>query len=204
MCGFVPLDNGEYKSVLHSEFSNNDDFINGVLSSACIPIVWEPVDKVTYKKNEVLHLTRNNIDGGVKNVSPLGDVVRMINDDPEDCEYKIIIVNCHSGKNIYKDFSKQNIAQIAVRSLYEIAFTEIFNNDVKHFLKINDLVKQAQAWDKEIALFDSGTKQIKAFDVVVIQPNKEIDLGNGLVANEKLINIRLEHGVQMAKGAFKF
>ncbi len=199
ICGFVSLDDGQYRSVHHSEFVTNDDFVNGVLSSSCIPIVWEPVDSIAVNGKDKNDVIRNLIDGGVSNVSPLGDVVRKINEDQEDCEYKIFIINCHSGYNIPEDYTNKNIAQIATRSLYEIAFTEIFNNDVKHFLKINDLIKQAQAWDQDIVLFDSGVKQLKAFDAVVIQPHKDMDLGNGLVANEKLINSRVEHGKLMAE-----
>lgn len=198
MCGFVSLDDGKYKSVLHSDFTSNKDFINGVVASACIPMVYSPVKRISYKANRKPQRSLNNIDGGVNNVSPLGDVVKHINNDPQH-EYKIIIINCHSGAHIPKDYSDKNIAQIASRSLYDIAFTEIFNNDVKHFLKINDLVKQAKAWSKDIVLFDNGTKQIKAFDATVIQPNGDFDLGNGLVANERLIHLRLSHGESMAE-----
>ncbi len=203
MCGFVSLDNGQYRSVLHSDFSSNDDFIKGVLSSACIPMVYEPVKKVSFRNKENAETSINNIDGGVNNVSPLGDVINYINADPGS-DYKIIIVNCHSGSNIPKDFSKKNVAQIATRALYEIAFTEIFNNDIKHFLKINDLVKQAKSWYNDIALFDSGSTLLKEFETIVIQPDKNIDLGNGLVANEKLINLRAHHGKLMAQRAVKF
>ncbi len=203
MCGFVSLDNGMYQSVLHSDFGMNEDFVNGVLSSACIPIIWKPIKAVQYWEGDNMKFGKNLIDGGVNNVSPLGDVVKQINSDPEDCEYKIIIINCHSGVQIPKDFSNANIGQIAARSLYDIAFTEIFNNDIKHFMKINDLVKQAKEWDDNIVLFDSGTKAIKEFDTVVIQPDPEMDLGNGLVANQKLVNLRLIHGKEMARKGLK-
>ena len=203
LCGFVSLDTGEYQCVRHSDFLSNEDFIKGVVSSSCIPMVWEPVRHLSFIKNYERQTSKYNIDGGVKNISPLGDVVKRINADQDDCDYKIIIINCHSGLNKTQDFYSKNIFQIAARSLYDIAFTEIFNNDVKHFLKINDLVKQAQAWDHEIALFDSSTKQIKAFDAIVIQPDKKMDLGNGLVANEKLINQRVHYGRKMARKALK-
>lgn len=202
ICGFVSLDTGAYHSTLHSGFTNNEDFVNGVLASTCIPIVWNPVSQVKYMEDDELQVSRNNIDGGVKNVSPLGDVVERINQDPEN-DYKIIIINCHSGYNIPEDFADKNIAQIAVRSLYEIAFTEIFNNDVKHFLKMNDLIKQAKAWDSEIVLFDEGTRPLKAFDSLIIQPHKDMDLGNSLAANEKLINMRVQHGELMARLALE-
>ena len=202
ICGFVSLDTGKYHSTLHSEFETDDQLINAVLSSSCIPIVFDLVRQVEYVKNQELQISKNNIDGGVNNVSPLGDVVSHIANDPE-YDYKLIIINCHSGSNMQEDFSDKNIAQIATRSLYEIAFTEIFNNDVKHFLKINDVVKQAKAWDDEIVLFDTGNKPFKSFDCVVVQPHVEVDLGHGLVANEKLIALRMDHGQLMASLAFK-
>ncbi|MBD3638803.1 MAG: patatin-like phospholipase family protein [Crocinitomicaceae bacterium] len=202
ICGFVSLDTGKYHSTLHSEFEADEQLVNAVLSSSCIPIVFDPLKHLEYVRDAKLNISVNNIDGGVNNVSPLGDVVEHIANDPES-EYEIIIVNCHSGSNLPEDFSDKNIAQIAARSLYEIAFTEIFNNDVKHFLKINDLVKQAKAWDNEIVLFDNGIRPFKAFNCVVIQPHEEMDLGHGLVANEKLIALRMNHGELMAKLEFK-
>ena len=202
ICGLVSLDNGLYQSISHLDFNSNKDFVNGVLSSSCIPMVWEPISKVAYNHQSKLCVSKNNIDGGVKNVSPLGDIVQRINTDSEDCEYKIIIINCNSGTPVVEDYTNKNIVEIAARSLYDIAFTEIFNNDVKHFLKINDLLKQTEAWDSEISLFDSNNKEIKVFDSVVIQPEVGIDLGNALVANEKLIQMRLDHGNEMAQKAF--
>jgi len=90
-----------------------------------------------------------------------------------------------------------------MRAVYEIAFTEIFNNDVKHFLKINDLVRQAKHWSQDTILFDEGTTPHKAFESLVIQPDPFIDLGNGLIANERLIGLRVAHGEMMAKQVLK-
>ena len=202
LCGFVSLDNGAYHSVLHSEFQNNADFVNAILASACIPTIWQPIDQITFKKDQKKRTALNLIDGGVKNVSPLGDVVKHINND-SGYDYKIIIINCHSGQTSHEDYRHKNIAQIAMRSVYEIAFTEIFNNDVKHFLKINDLVRQAKHWSQDAILFDEGTLPHKAFDAVVIQPDPSIELGNSLVANERLVNLRVTHGELMAQRALK-
>lgn len=201
ICGFVSLDTGEYHSVMHREFSTNEDFIKGVLSSTSMPIVWEPVDRVNYVKGKQFLPTKNLVDGGVKNVSPMGDVVRYIQNDPEDCEYKVIIVNCHSGTNRYEDYTHKNVGEIAMRAMYEIAFTEIFNNDVKQFLRINDLVRQAYT-KKDVVLYDEQGRELNAFDAVVIQPHPEMDLGNSLVANQRLIELRMEHGKQMAELVF--
>lgn len=203
ICGFVSLDTGQYHSVSDKELASNEELVNVLLSSACIPMVFEPINKVSYQRADQRQVSFNNIDGGVNNVSPLGDVVKRINADPEESEYKIIIINCHSGSNQVEDYSEKNIAQIAARSLYEVAFTEIFNNDIKHFLKINSLVSQAKAWDDDIVLFDEGTKQIREFDSVVIQPHTDFDLGHALVANEPLIQHRVNHGESMAAIALK-
>lgn len=202
ICGFVSLDTGKYYSVLHSDFETDEQFVNAVVSSSCIPIVFDPIRQVQFVNRNELTTVKNNVDGGVNNISPLADVVDRIADDP-DYDYKLIIVNCHSGVNQAEDYTNKNIAQIAARSLYEIAFTEIFNNDVKHFLKINDMVKQAMAWDDEIVLFDKGTKPFRAFNSVIIQPHQDMDLGHSLVANESLIKRRMDHGEFMAKIAFK-
>lgn len=202
ICGFVSLDTGKYHSTLHSEFETNKDLVNAVLSSSCIPIVFDPVQQVQYVEENQLNISSNNIDGGVNNISPLADVVDHISNDP-GYDYKLIIINCHSGVNRQENFSEKNIAQIAARSLYEIAFTEIFNNDVKHFLKINDIIKQAQAWDKDIVLFDTGTRPFRVFDSVIIQPHPDMDLGHSLVGNEKLIAMRMAHGEQMAALSLK-
>lgn len=202
LCGFVSLDNGAYHSVLHSEFQSNTDFVNAILASACIPTVWEPIEQISFNNRMGKQSAFNSIDGGVKNVSPLGDVVKHINNDPE-YDYKIIIINCHSGQTSHEDYRHKNIAQIAMRAVYEVAFTEIFNNDVKHFLKINDLVRQAKHWSQDAILFDEGTTPHKAFESLVIQPDPSIDLGNGLIANERLIGLRVAHGEMMAKQVLK-
>jgi len=202
LCGFVSLDTGAYHGVLHNDFSSKEDFVNGVIASTSIPMVWNPVKEIQFNTENGIVNSKNNVDGGVRNVSPLGDVIKLINQDKEDCYYKIIVINTNSGQPKKKDFSNKSIIEIAVRSLYEIAMTEVFNNDIHHFSKVNDIVKQAEAWDDDIALYNEYNHQIKSYDAVIINPHKDIDLGSSLVANEKLINHRMIHGASMAQIAF--
>ena len=129
-------------------------------------------------------------------------MIKLINKDPES-HYKIIIINCNSGEAKKKNFDKKSIAAIAARSLYEIAVTEIFNNDVDHFVKINNLIKQAEAWDNEIVFYSNNKEALKSFDAVIINPHKDIEMGSSLVANEQLINHRMLHGAAMARIAFE-
>ncbi|MBL4862994.1 MAG: patatin-like phospholipase family protein, partial [Crocinitomicaceae bacterium] len=171
LCGFVSLDTGEYHSVMHDEFASEQDFVKGVLASSAIPLIWSPVDSIRFNTQNGTINSLSNVDGGVRNVSPLGDVIKLINKDTEDCHYKIIVINCNSGEAKQKNFAKKSIAAITARSLYDITMTEIFNNDVDHFVKINNLIKQAEAWDNEIVLYSHKKNALKSFDAVIISPH---------------------------------
>jgi NTE family protein len=200
-CGFVSLDTGKYHSVHSGSFLTNEDFINGILASTAIPVVWKPVPKINFRTPSGIVCSTNNVDGGVRNVSPLGDIIKLIN--KEDADYKIIVINCNSGTVKQEDFGKKSIGAITSRSVYDIALTEIFNNDVNHFMKINELVKQTKQVYDNVILKNKYVKKLKAFDAVVINPHKDIDLGSALVANEDLISYRILHGRAMAKEAFE-
>ncbi len=199
LCGFVSLDTGNYHGVIHDQFQSEQDFVNGVLASTSIPTVWNPVEKISFYNQYRITTSYNNVDGGIRNVSPLGDVIQLINEDQEDCEYKIIIINTRSGILKHKDFSNQSLVGIAVRSLYEIAMSEIFHNDIKHFLDLNKVVKQTKSWGNDNVLRTESNKIIKAYDAIVIQPDANMNLGNSLVANKELIERRIKFGEEMTK-----
>jgi NTE family protein len=194
--GFVSLNTGTYNCVSHTQFATNEDFVNGVLASTAIPLVWEPVDKVKFIKDGFIQNSHNNVDGGLMNVSPLGDVIRMIEDDSEDCKYRVIVINCNSGVPKYENFSNKGIGAIAARSAYELTLTEIFNNDIDHFVRINDLVKQSEV--AQVELKNPNGRVIKSFEAMIINPDAEVDLGSPLAANEKLIQQRIQHGFDQA------
>lgn len=201
LCGFVSLDSGEYHNVEHSQFISDDDFLKGVLASTAMPMIWQPVKQIKFRKNGRLHTSRNNVDGGVRNVSPLGDLIHLINDE-EDANYRIIVINCHNELMQNKTFDNEGLGSITARSVYEIAFNEIFRNDIQHFTQVNHLVRQTKAWDNEIALFDKQKRELREFNAVIINPHKDVDLGNALVANEELIEQRMLHGRTMAEFVF--
>lgn len=200
-CGFVSLDTGNYHSVHSDSFLSNEDFINGIIASTAIPVIWKPVPKISFKTDKGIVHSTNNVDGGIRNSSPLGDVVKLIHQ--ESADYKIIVINCNSGTVKQEEFGKKSIGSIASRSVYEIALTEIFNNDVNQFMQINELVKQTKQICDNAILTNKYAKELKAFDAVVINPQEDIDLGSALVANEELIDNRINHGRKMAKVAFR-
>lgn len=204
-CGYVSLNTGEYYSFRHSEFNTNADFAAAILASTAQPIVWPPVDTIRTAPQQQASPQRFSVDGGIRNVSPLGDVIREINLDRSHSEYLIVIINCSNGKIQAEDYADKNIAQIAVRSLVDIAITEIFNNDIKEFVDKNFIVQQVQQKHPgEVVLdYDFDTKKagrpLRYFDALIIQP--DTNLGDGLVANEKLIKERMEQGKAKAAEA---
>jgi NTE family protein len=204
-CGYVSLNTGEYYSFRHSEFNTNADFAAAILASTAQPIVWPPVDTIRTAPQKPASPQRFSVDGGIRNVSPLGDVIREINLDRSNSEYLIVIINCSNGKIQPEDFSDKNIAQIAVRSLVDIAITEIFNNDIKEFVDKNFIVQQVQQKHPGEVVFDydfhtqKAGRPLRYFDALIIQPDD--NLGDGLVANDRLIQKRIEHGKEKAAAA---
>lgn len=193
-CGFVSLVDGRYYNPRHTDFASNDEFRKGVLASTTIPIIWEPVAEVRTKHQVV----RNLLDGGLKNSSPLGDVIKLIEEDKEDTIYKIIIINSNSGK-LAPEREEMNLAQIALRALTEITLAEIFNNDIREFIRINELVVQAQK--QGITLTNEKGKPLKRFYYKIIQPQAQ-ELGETLDARSEIIQKRYMLGRQRAQEVF--
>lgn len=199
-CGFVSLDDGHYHSVESNSFFSNSDLVNGILASTAIPVVWEPVKEIRFYENNQLVVSKNNIDGGIRNSSPLGDVMKQINISNDD--YKIIVINCNSGRVPTEDFDQKSIGAIAARSIYNISMTEIFNNDLDHIIKMNQAIKDLEK-KVDCTLYGSNGKVLKSHDIVVINPHPDIDLGNPLAATKSLIDLRMKHGESMAKTVFE-
>jgi len=189
-CGFVSLVTGEYVPCKHTDFGNdNENFRKAILSSSCMPVIWEPVDEVKVKAGIYQQL----VDGGVRNVSPLKDVIV---DNPDE----IIIINC-STNNLQEDpEAGKNIFRIAERSLVDIAINEIFRGDIEEFVKTNDIVRQCA--EKGITIFrdNDHTEPYKYFNAIIIEP--ETDLGDNLNFSRDAIDERRRLGWKAAEAAF--
>lgn len=203
LCGLVSLNDGKYYSVKHHEFDSDEDYQKGVLASSSMPIIWEPIDQI----NTARHTILNAVDGGIRNISPIGDVIDLIALDEEEHDYTIIIINCNSGENSYIPFDNSNIATIAIRSLNEIAISEIFNNDIEQYLRLNDIVRQTKAYHPLQTLFQYDVKtgkrtnqSLRHFNTILIQPIPGI-LGDSLYSSQNLCFRRIAHGKQKAEEA---
>lgn len=195
-CGLVSLNDGHYYSVSNRDFDENESFVLAILASASMPIIWPPVKEIHLKTAR--KTIRNAVDGGLRNNSPLADVVDCINADKEDAEYEVFIINCNSGMITAMD-RYDNIADIAIRSLTEITLAEIFNDDIREFIKINSLVRQAKI--KGVDLFHKGVK-LREFNYRIIQPEGD-ELGDMLDSRTNTINRRVDLGYQKAEAAFE-
>jgi NTE family protein len=200
MCGFVSIHDGQYYKVLSSDFDNDEQLCNGILASAAMPVVWAPVESISFKKNGLPVTISKSMDGGLRNNSPLGDIIDFINED-KDFDYHIIVINCSSGKIEVQD-KQWNIATIALRSLTDIAMEEIFNNDIETFQTINRLVTEAEEKGITLTKKEAGkTIALRKFNCTVINPEPGV-LGDTLSTDPALMQTRLQHGGNMGEKIF--
>ena len=189
-CGFVSLVTGEYVPCKHTDFGNdNENFRKAILASSSMPLIWEPVNDVKVKADMYQQL----VDGGVRNLSPLKDVIV---DNPDE----IIIINC-STKNLQGEpEAGKNIFRIAERSLVDISINEIFRGDIEEFVKTNQIVKQCS--EKGVTIFrdKDHTEAYKYFNAIIIEPER--DLGNNLDFSAPLTDERRKQGWKAAEAAF--
>jgi len=120
------------------QFANHK---KAVLASALIPLVWSPIDGL--------------VDGGIRDNTPLSNAIKR---NPDH----IYIIKCSRGLD--KGY-KNNLIGIAARTL-EILLDEIVERDIREFLRINELVKQAPLYKKD------GTPY-KYFDYTIIEPEND-------------------------------
>lgn len=165
--GFVSLTDGNYYSAKHSEFRDNAEFQKAVLASSTMPLIWSPVDRISTTQFE----TSNLIDGGLRNINPLGDAVRYVLNQSDSDEYHFLIISTRTGL-IPTMKEKPNILNVIQRSIYDIALSEIGDTDSSEFLRINRLVKQAEAHNVEL-LSENGRK-LRRFKVKIIEPIREL------------------------------
>lgn len=194
-CGYVSLDSGIYHCVQSTDFATDDDFINGIVASTSIPIIWSPSKPIKTQHQDPKTQT-NCIDGGIRNSSPLGDVIRLINEDATS-DYLIVIINNHNGNLLPENYDDKGIAQIALRTVFDIALSEIFQNDLVEFMNINSILEQVEQKAPGTEIKISG-KTLRRFTSIVIQPDDESMMGDALVATPQWIQKRMQHGEDKA------
>jgi NTE family protein len=173
--GAVSLQTGEYM-VFTPDFTN---FVDAVLASTAIPLVWSPV--------QISPQYRDMVDGGVRNISPLGDV---LDTDPDE----IVVINCGPKQPPVKPDGFKNALDIGMHAL-DIALNEIFITDLREFIRINRNVQEAQY--AGLVLHNENGKSYKYYDCKIIEP--DYPLGDTLDFSPEVIQERMDHGWEKAK-----
>ncbi len=176
--GAVSLRTGEYTRFVPSE----PGFEKAILASTAIPIVWKPV--------QVSAAYPDMVDGGVRNISPLGDV---LDTDPDE----VVIINCSPEAPPVATRPLSNALAIGMHTL-EVMLNEIFITDLREFLRINYNVKEAQA--AGVTLHNEKGKPYKYYDCKIIQPDEE--LGDTLDFSKEAIEMSIKAGWEKARQVF--
>jgi NTE family protein len=173
--GAVSLITGQY-----TQFTSADpNFAEAVLASTVMPIIWEPLD--------VSERHPSMVDGGVRNISPIGDVL-----DAEPDE--IVIMNCDPEEPGVLPAPPKDIVQIGTRAL-ELVLNELFVSDVREFLDINHLVQDAA--ERGITLYSRSGKPLKYYEFKIIQP--DTSLGDTLDFTQTSVQRSLRAGAIKAR-----
>jgi NTE family protein len=177
--GAVSLISGEYVQFT-KEFL---ELPSAILASGSIPVVWPPVD-ISPEHTAM-------VDGGVRNNSPIGDILGL---EPDE----IVIINCSNEKPAVLPAAPDNVMSIGMRAL-DIMQNEIFVSDIKEFLRINALVKEAE--DQGFSLHHPRTgRKLKYYPYVLIEP--DYDLGDTLDFSQPSVQASLKAGVRRAREVF--
>lgn len=169
--GRVSLLSGAYELVS----SDSPDILDAVWHSATLPVIWEPIGKGAW------------VDGGLRNVTPLGDAI-------DAGPGTLVVVNCSPDAPEPAQRPKDIIAAIQ-RSINDIAINEIMVNDVREFVRINHLVRQAR--EKGFVLESEAGKPYGYYEIGVIRP--ATSLGDALDFSRDVIERRLVAGREAAR-----
>lgn len=174
-CGTVNIETGAYKEHIARPMMVPWNYLDAVLASTAIPVVFDPV-----RLDGELH-----VDGGVRHINPIGKILQDHNPD------EIIFITTRKFDEPNEVKKVDDVVDVAVQTL-NILLEEIFIKDLREFIRINDLVRQAE--EQGAVLKKSNGEPYKTYKSKLYQPDKP--LGDSLnFSNEQAnrnINIGLE------------
>jgi NTE family protein len=192
LCGFVSLEDARYHLVEAQNFDTDTDLAEAVLASLSLPVLSAPVPEVGFNHKKV----KNLMDGGIQNISPVGSVLEYIRSDTES-DYELFIINCNNTRMENYGNEKLNIATISLKALNDFLMSEIFRNDMKTFLLINELAKQAAPGELVIK-----GKKLRNFKFHYVHPEAE-DREDSFNLSMEVILDRKARGYADATRVFK-
>jgi len=173
--GSVSLVTGEYV-----EFKKDSaNLAEAVLASTVMPVIWTPVD--------ISPEYRSMVDGGVRNITPIGDVLDA---DPDE----IVIINCGAEAIDPLSGPPKNVTEIGMRTL-DVLLNELFVSDMGEFTRTNLLVQQASAHG--LTLTNANGSALKYYECKIIEP--VAPLGDTLDFSQAVVQSSLTAGEERAR-----
>jgi NTE family protein len=173
--GAVSLVSGQYVRF----DKDTPQLAEAVLASTVMPVIWTPV--------EISSDYRAMVDGGVRNISPVGDVLDA---DPDE----IVIINCGAETEDALAIPPKTVVDIGLRTL-DILLNELFVSDMREFRRTNALVQQAAA--QGVTLQGSHGNPLKYFECKVIEPIAP--LGDTLDFSQAAVQASIAAGEERAR-----
>jgi hypothetical protein len=100
------------------------------------------------------------------------------------------------------------VADVALRAINDLMTNEIFRSDMDEFLRINELVNQVERAkdagkiDPAFELTNGNGKALRSFNIKVIEPTQQKDVGATLDSSRKAIQKRFKAGFLKAGEVF--
>ena len=159
--GVVSLDRGDYRSVPGSD----PDIKNFVLASTAIPWVFPPV----------VVRDERYIDGGTRNIAPLGDAFDgLAATDPDNTRPKRMFVVLSTPRHLPHIRGERDLLDLLERSV-DIMMAGVTHHDLEHARQINEGLRavRERGWDRR-ALLDRGlawlADKVEA-ELVILEPD---------------------------------
>ena len=182
--GAVDLESGRYLRFTTQEAREDPAaFKEAVFASTCIPVLWPPT--------RIGERYVDAVDGGLRSITPLGDVIDY---DPEE----VVIINTEPRRKAPTDQRLDNLVKVAERSL-EIVLDEIFQRDLREFLRINELVIQAEV--QGFRLYKADSTPFRRYRCTIIEPAES--LGHTLDFSRASLGAWLALGEARAREALR-
>lgn len=178
--GYVKLESGEYvKATIRrtDEHTIDKKDLKRILASTAIPVYFNPVHIGDFTA----------VDGGLRNISPIKEVLPYKPD-------RMIIIPTEPINKDHGTTQVRDILEIAFRSI-DIMLDEIFHEDIDRFLVTNRLVKQAEA--EGLTLKKSDGSPYHYIEPIIIAP--EEPLGDALNFNNQRIQGLMDKGRSRAR-----
>lgn len=177
--GFVVLESGIYVNATirrEGHYVDEDDILR-VLASSAIPFQFDPVD----------FYEQTLVDGGIRNVSPIAQVLPY---NPDE----IVIIPTKPVDGRQEEAEVNDILQIGKRSI-DVMLDEIFIEDIKRFTQINRIVGQAS--QQGITLKRPDNTPYKYVESHIVAPTQT--LGDSLNFEEEVLQERYDKGKKRAR-----